>query len=297
MLGYVRTDTQELRVREYQYYRALYCGLCKRMGKCTGNCSRLSLSYDFVFLAAIRLSLTGEAPRIQAQRCFLHPLKKRPTAQQCDALDYCADASALLTYHKLADDRQDEHGLKKLRAVCLSPLFKRAYKKAKKRHPELDRQIQSSLSALSAYENREVTFFGADALAEQFGLLMQAVFSEGLAGKEARIAGAIGRAVGHWIYLADAADDFEEDRKKGRFNPYLLLFGDTLTDQDRETLRLGMTAQLCEAERAFLLIDQYPTAELKEILHNILDLGLPAATQRTTARKACRKKCKKRKGQ
>ena len=38
MLGYVKTDSQELRMREYQYYRALYCGLCHRMGKCTGNC-------------------------------------------------------------------------------------------------------------------------------------------------------------------------------------------------------------------------------------------------------------------
>ena len=43
MLGYIKTDTQELRVREHHYYRALYCGLCHRMGKCTGNCSRMTL--------------------------------------------------------------------------------------------------------------------------------------------------------------------------------------------------------------------------------------------------------------
>ena len=54
MLGYIRTSQGELRVREYEVYRALYCGLCKHMGKCTGQCSRMTLSYDFVFLAALR---------------------------------------------------------------------------------------------------------------------------------------------------------------------------------------------------------------------------------------------------
>ena len=113
MLGYVRTDRAELRVREDVFYRALYCGLCHRMGKCTGNCSRMTLNYDFVFLAAVRLSLTGEAPTVKKQRCFLHPFRSRPTVQACKSLDYCADASALLVYHKLLDDLHDEKGLKK----------------------------------------------------------------------------------------------------------------------------------------------------------------------------------------
>ena len=78
MLGYVRTDAQELRVREHQYYRALYCGLCHRMGKCTGQCSRMTLNYDFVFLAAVRLALTGEKPSVKKQRCVAHPFRSRP---------------------------------------------------------------------------------------------------------------------------------------------------------------------------------------------------------------------------
>ena len=284
MLGYVKTDTQELRVREHHFYRALYCGLCKRMGKCTGNCSRLTLNYDFVFLAAVRLAITGETPTLKKTRCLLHPFHKRPMVQKCEALDYCADASALLCYHKLTDDLCDERGAKKLRSALLRPFFSRAYKKAKKRHPALDLVISSHLAAISRYETGEVPFEGADALAEQFGLLMEAVFSEGLEGTEARICGAIGRAVGHWIYLVDAADDFAEDQKKKRFNPYLLLFGDTPTEADWEMLRLALTAQLCEAEKAYLLIDRYPAPELREILANILYLGLPATALRVTAK-------------
>ena len=284
MLGYVKTQTSELRVREHTYYRALYCGLCKRMGKCTGNCSRMTLSYDFVFLAALRLSLTGEVPTLKKQRCLLHPFHKRPTVQACDALDFCADASALLSYHKLTDDLCDERGLKKLRAALARPFLSGAYRKAKRRHPALDGVIATHLGEIAGFESGARAFEGADAIAEQFGMLMEAVFSEGLTDTNARIAGTVGRSVGRWIYLVDAADDFDEDRKKGRFNPYRKLFGDELTDADRETLRVALTVHLLDADRAFALIDTYPAPELKEILANILYLGLPATAARVTGK-------------
>ena len=292
MLGYVRTDRAELRVREDVFYRALYCGLCHRMGKCTGNCSRMTLNYDFVFLAAVRLSLTGEVPTVKKQRCFLHPFRSRPTVQACKSLDYCADASALLVYHKLLDDLHDEKGLKKARAVLVRPWMLSAYRRAKRRYPALDAAIKEHLQKLSQYEAETTAFGGADELAAQFGRLMEAVFAEGLEGSEARIAAVLGRATGHWIYLIDAADDFEEDRKRGRFNPYLRLFGTAPTEADWENLRLALTALLCEAEKGFALIDSYPVPELKEILSNILYLGLPSTAKRITQKNTCAH-CKK----
>jgi len=279
MLGYVRPNTEELRVREHQFYRALYCGLCKRMGKCTGNCSRMTLSYDFVFLAALRLSLTGEAVTIKRERCLVHPLRRRPVAGKCAALDYCADASALLVYGKLLDDLHDERGMKKLRAALSRPFLASAYRRARKRHPELAHQINEHLEALSGYE-ADPNAASADLLAEEFGRVMGAVFAEGLEGPRVRIAESMGRALGHWLYLVDAADDFDEDRKHHRFNPYLRLFGDAPTPNDWENLRSALIAHLCDAERGLLLIDNYPAPELREILSNILYLGLPQAADR-----------------
>ena len=112
---------------------------------------------------------------------------------------------------------------------------------------------------------------------------MEAVFSDGLEGTAQRLAKTIGKSVGHWIYLVDAADDFAQDRKRGRFNPYLRLFGETPSAADWENLRLSLTAQLCDAERAYLLIDPYPAPELREILANILYLGMPAVAARVTS--------------
>ena len=282
MFGYIKTDRSELRVREYEYYRALYCGLCHRMGKCTGHCSRLSLSYDFVFLAAVRLSLTGERVELKKQRCFLHPFRPRLTAQKCEALDFCADASALLVYHKLADDLHDERGLKKWRARLSRPFFRRGFKRAKKRHPALEQAVANALASLAADEARGDAPCGAELPASRFGELMEAVLSEGLDGPNARIAAVIGRAIGRWIYLVDAADDFEKDRKRGRFNPYLHVFGERPDPQDVENLRLALTAHLCDAEQGIDLIEAYPHPELKEIIANILYLGLPQTATAVT---------------
>ncbi len=275
MLGYVRAHAPELRVREHECYRALYCGLCKSMGKCTGQCSRMTLSYDFVFLAAVRIALNKETLTVKRERCIAHWIHPRKVVKSSPALSYCADASALLTYQKLLDDLADEKGGKRLRAMLARPFLHGAYRKARRRHPELDQKIALHLSHLHEYESTPQSFPSADRPASYFGDLMQDVFAEGLSDTDARLAGTVGRAVGRWIYLLDAADDFEEDCKKGRFNPYRAVFGDTLSQEERETIRLSLIAHLGEAEKAFLLIECDENPDVYEILANVLYLGLP----------------------
>ena len=296
MFGYVRVNAQELRVREYECYRALYCGLCKNMGKCTGQCSRLSLSYDFVFLAAVRMKLSGEVVKAEKIRCLLHPFKKKQAVLKSDALAYCAHASALLSYHKLRDDQADEKGFKKLRAILARPLFCRAYKKAKKKYPSLDQKIAEELSALSAIEQDSSAPPSADAPAACFGRLMEAVFCEGLEGTDARIAGTIGRYVGHWIYLTDAADDYPEDCKKNRFNPYRRIFDAEPTEADWKGIQNALTLTLEKAEQAYLLIDRHPQSEINEILDNLFYLGMPSAVEKLILRNSAQKEQQTMKG-
>ena len=280
MLGYIRTDSPELRLRDGECYRAIYCGLCRQMGKCTGQCSRLSLSYDFAFLAVFRMSLTNEKMELQKKRCLVHPFKKRNMAIDSPSLAYCADASAILTYHKCRDDVNDEKGFKKLRALVASGFFSRAYRRAKRRHPTLDSTVSSLLQKLRAYEKDTTAPPSADAPASIFGNLMASVLSEGLEGVEARIAKTFGRAIGHWIYLIDAADDYRDDLKSGSFNPFIRLFGNEMTEDNAKSIAISLKRYLADAEGAFLLIDNFPTPEMREILCNILYLGLPKVADR-----------------
>ena len=280
MLGYIRTDSPELRLRDSECYRAIYCGLCRQMGKCTGQCSRLSLSYDFAFLAAFRMSLTNEKLGLQKKRCLVHPFKKRNMAIDSPALSYCADASAILTYHKCRDDMDDEKGLKKLRALVASGFFSRAYRRAKRRYPALDAAAHSLLKELHAYEQDATLPPSADAPAAIFGNLMALVLCEGLEGTEARIAKTFGRAIGHWIYLIDAVDDYRDDLKSGSFNPFVRLFGADMTEENAKSIAISLKRYLADAENAFLLIDTFPAPEVREILCNILYLGLPKVADR-----------------
>lgn len=280
MLGYIRTDTPELRVRDYECYRALYCGLCRQMGTCTGQCSRMTLSYDFVFLAAVRMALTGEVPKFHKKRCLVHPFKKRNSAFDSPTLDYCANASALLVYWKNRDDLADEKGLRKLRARLLSPVLFGAYRKAKKRFPDLDRSVQRRLTALADYEKDVAAHVGADEPAVLFGELLSDILSYGLEGANARIAASVGFAIGRWIYLVDAADDFESDLKKHRFNPYRSLFESGIGTAEAESVRAALIQLLSQAEAAYALLPPHPTEELRAIIDNILYLGLPKCADR-----------------
>ncbi len=280
MFGYVRVEKKELRLREYECYHALYCGLCHRMGKCTGQCSRMTLCYDFVLLSAVRMSLTGESFRIEKKRCLPHPFHKHPVAVEAPTLDYCADASALLSHHKLSDDCHDERGARRLVARVGRFLLGGGYRRAKKRHPELDRRIRESLDRMQAAEHDPTINGHADWMAEQFGDLMAAVCAAELGGSARRIAESIGRSLGRWIYYLDAADDYREDRKKGRYNPYLIGAEGPPAKEDWEAVRVAMNATLAECEKAFLLIDRYPTPELKEIIYNVFYLGLPGTADR-----------------
>ena len=281
MFGYIKVHAPRLRLCEWECYRAYYCGLCKTMGHCTGTCSRLSLSYDFVFLAAVRCSLTGEKPDTKKFRCMLHPFRRRLLVKRSPQLSYCADASALLLAAKIDDDLRDERGFRRLRAFFGRIFFHRAIRKAKKRHSELYEKISAHLVRLHEMEDDQ-TLASADAPAEVFGNLLADIFGEGLEGDKARIAAAIGNSVGRWVYLADAADDLEQDAKKARYNPLIRLYGKTLSPADWKALQTGLEATLVPARRAFELMDDFPAPELRELIANILYLGLPEMTEKLT---------------
>ena len=355
MFGYIRPKNAELKVRESEYYRAVYCGLCHAMRHVTGAFSRVTLSYDFVFLAIVRMGLIGEVPAFEQKRCFVHPTRKRPTACENETLRYCAGAAALLSYGKCRDDLHDETGLRRLGAWLLLPFLAHARRRALKKIAglsALEEQIAACLAEIAAIEaamaeNRRPKgtrpspdapsghphepaapspdapsgtphepaapsldtpsgtpyepamsspdtpsgtphepaapspddLPSADRPAAVCGRLLGAVLSFGLPEKERRIAAPIGRAIGHWIYLADAADDFDEDARRGRFNALRAVYGDDFDKARREQVRVAMIATLMEAEPALALVPFAEDPDAAGIVRNTFFLGLPAVAE------------------
>ncbi len=271
MFGYVKPWLPELRVREEATYRALYCGLCRTMKRTVGRLSTLSLSYDFVFFLICRLRAAGLSPTAVRRRCIAHPFRRRPMADAGEIGRLAARISALLTYDQIRDDLRDRGTKKRLRARLLLPIFASARRRAKL--PDLDAEFRRCLDALDALERAGDP--SADKAAETFGALLGCAFAYGLSGDDARILFEIGRHTGRFIYLADAAEDYADDRRRGNYNPLVLFHGGRdMTPQEKNALHTALLLELTALERAIALL---PTKrdDLSEITDNILYIGLP----------------------
>lgn len=281
MFGYIKPVAAELRVKEYEMYRALYCGLCESLGHNATCVSRLSLSYDFVFLALVRMSLAGESGRLERHRCLAHPTKKRSVLVGAEQLDYCAKLSAVLTYHKLRDDISDSRGFKRLGARLLIP-FASVMRRRAGLDKEAEKFIASKLATLSALEREGCA--SLDRAAEPFGELMAYVSAYGLekSSPKARIAQEIGRHIGRYIYIIDAVDDLADDIKTDSYNPFRRMYIDAAAElcRDAEKIRCALTMELRGVEAAVELIDFSAVYEYGELIRNIIYLGLPECTDR-----------------
>jgi hypothetical protein len=234
----------------------------------------MTLNYDFLFLAMLRIGMEKESVSFEQKRCLAHPFKKRNSMRQNPVLSYCANAAALLNYHKIMDDLSDEKGLKKMRAVLARPFVSRARKKALRAGlSELDTRIQQKLRELSELEAQKLA--SVDAPAEIFGELLADIVSYGLDGYDARIASTVGKGVGKWIYIIDALDDLSDDAKKNRYNPFLLLYGGMPEKESLASMETALKNELCSVESAIDLID-FENEIVQNIICNILYIGCPA---------------------
>lgn len=283
MFGYIKPFTPDLRVREQDYYRAIYCGLCRTQGRCTGCTSRLTLSYDMAFLAAVRLALTADeaCPTLTRRRCALHPLRKRSVMEENEALTLCACTSAMLSYHKCDDDVRDERGLRRLRARTARLLLAPMRRRAARRYPALDGAIANHMHRLSALEGQRIP--SVDTYASAFGDMMADVLSFSLVGESEFLARRIGWHLGRFVYILDAYDDLEEDQKKGRFNPFLLLYDNHPPQKGTpdNPIEIALLNELRSASDAVDLIDCRDLPNLEGLLANVLHLGLPLTVRQT----------------
>lgn len=270
MFGYVVPRQEELKVKEQTFYKSVYCGLCRQMGKRVCPESRMTLSYDMVFLALVRLYLTGEAMSFRLRRCGVSP-KKRPMMEGNEALSYAAAAGALLAYHNLADNVADSRGMKKTAYRALLGLARRMRRKAEL--TELDEIIHRHLVALSDEEKKDPP--SVDACADCFGKLLGEVFAYRLNGTTSRLAYDMGLHIGRWIYLIDAADDYRKDKKHGEFNP--------LPEPTTDRILCSLNMELTAAARAFDLMEESDRG-IRHIIENILYEGMPTRQETVLAR-------------
>ncbi len=264
MFGYIRISKGELKVKEYEFYKAVYCTLCKTMGREYSLLSRFTLSYDFTFLALLNMSLKDGCDAVEKKHCVFNPLKKCVFCKSDEDIKLPAAAAVILNYYKVLDNIQDEKGFKKLGFVLAKPFFKAPYKKAAKKYPQIDELVADYITSQNKAEanpNCDLDT-AADPTAKMLsGLFM--LLSDGNSQK--RVLDRLGYCIGRYIYLIDAYCDLSDDIKHNSFNP--------LKSRENQKELISQQLYFCvnEACMAFELLD---IKKYKNILGNIIYLGL-----------------------
>ena len=274
MFGYVTVDRPSMRIREYDHYRAIYCGLCHSMGKCTGCLSRMTLSYDMTFFALMREAIAETHTEFEKKRCIRHPFRARQVAKYNGELEFSALASGILTTKKINDNINDEKGMKRLSAKVCRVLFGKMRRRSAALLPQVDTFVAKLLEKLKKVENEKTK--SVDIPADIFGELMSYLLSYGFEAEKKLVAEKIGHRIGRWVYMVDAIDDYSKDRKNGNYNPFVELYGGADFDEDNLiSITYMLEGELASADAAFDLLDTDGDINRREILKNILCLGMP----------------------
>ncbi len=285
MFGYVRPLKGELKVSEYERFRAVYCGLCHMLSRRYGFGARFLLSYDLAFYAAVADGLDGSAAP-EFRRCAASPFRKKCILCKGSGMELAADLTVLLGYKKLDDEVHDSGFFRGLGSRFLRLLLTPYYRKARRYRPELSEKVDEALAALGKLESERCD--SIDYPADAFARILSAAGEELEGERTARMFYHVGR----WIYIVDACDDLEEDIAARRYNPVAERFGLT-GPPDVET-----KAHL-EGTLGFSLDAAWEAArELKlgreaALVENTLRLGLYAVMEEVLAGRWKAKKSKR----
>lgn len=272
MYGYVRPLRGELRVREYDDFRAVYCGLCHSLKRSFGPAARFALSYDLTYLAML-LWEPGETCT-ELRRCPASPLGKKKCCCACRALDSAASVAVILARGKLADTMADEGFFRRL---CARPAYLAARSWARKANlPEYDAAVSRSLAELAELESSGCK--SIDMTADKFALCLSEAGKLAEDATRGRIISQILYHTGRVIYILDAYSDLAEDAAANRYNAVAARYLDDgiFNETEKEALRETLADSLALMAADFELL---PETKFTPILRNIITLGLPTTVQ------------------
>ena len=213
MFGYVRPVREELKCKDFDLYRATYCGLCRELRRKYGLLAPMFLNFDFTFLAL--LLWPAEQRFVPCRgRCHANPLARKEMCPADPALEAAADESIILTYWKLRDSARDDGPFSGLPARGLALLLAPAYRKAAVCRPEFDRTVRSCLEELTGLEAENCP--SIDRTADTFARILQAAAPPSEDRSRDRALEQLLYHLGRWIYLIDARDDLEDSLNLAR---------------------------------------------------------------------------------
>lgn len=261
MFGYIMINKAEMKFREFDVYHSFYCGICRDLKRKYGASGQIALSYDMTFLAILLTGLYEPETVAGSCKCAAHPFEKHETRNNIYT-EYAADMNALFACYKCRDDWKDE---KKFWKLVHGRMLEGKTGKLQEGYGEKLEKINLLMQRFSEAEQAGET--DIDTMAGLFGRVMAEIVTP----KEdewAENLRTFGFFLGKFIYLCDAYEDVEKDRKKGTFNPLKAKFERPGFEEECKTILMMMMSECC---REF---EKLPILENVEILRNILYSGV-----------------------
>lgn len=271
MFGYVTVYKPELKIKDYDVYKGVYCTLCKQMQKEYGFFSRFLLSYDAAFYVLYRMGVSDCSVKISNSHCSFSPYKKcLKIDSEEEIFKKAAAITVILSYFKLCDSISDSGFLKRTLCKLIRPYFKHICKKAEKKYPEVFSAVKQYMNAQAEAEKH---FKGVDSAADPTGNALGYILSDGDINSDSF---KIGYFLGRTVYLLDAFDDYEKDIKSNSFNPF--------KNTDNIIMDAGFAVNMSIGELAEY-INKTEFFKFRDIIYNIVFEGLPYKCKKIVMKK------------
>ena len=275
MFGYVSADTPYLYIKDDVLYKAMYCGLCKGIAQSCGHASRMGLSYDVTFLSVILHNIAGIDVQIEKSHCLTHCIRSRMMAETDELTRMLGALNTALVYYKFTDDIADGD---KGRGKRL--WFKKGFFRAKKRYPEVVKIVKENLAKQEETERSNTD--SVDRASDATGNIVKEISDLALGEKATVHTRNLFYLLGKWIYLIDALDDYDKDKKKGAYNPFVRCYGaeclrELIDGKHGESVKFVFHSIFYDMRENLSHIDFLFNRDLCD---NILLRGLPATTKR-----------------
>ena len=240
MFGYVTINKSELSEEEYNRFQSYYCGLCRVLKEKYRKRGQVVLAYDMTFLIVLLTSLYECDTKGAKIRCVPNGGKKHDVLIN-EITEYASDMNLALAYHKCLDNWKDDHSHSQ---YLMAKMLEDSYQEVRQRYPRqceaMERELreiarlekpaaQTVLDSGICWKERAINHIltapkegdaDIDSAANCFGRMTAEVFVY----KEdewKETLWSMGFSLGKFIYLMDAYDDLEKDRKKGNYNPLI----------------------------------------------------------------------------
>lgn len=216
MFGTIVCNKRELSKEEQGKYQGVYCGLCRALKNRYGQVERITLNYDMTFLALFLNGLYEEIENESTIHCPVHPFREQIVFQN-KYIDYAADMTILLAYYKCRDDWEDE---KKHSSNFYKHFLEKDMQGIEKAYPRQATCVKENLNRLSMLEKSNTAL--PDEVVNCSGRMLSEIFvyKEDYWSDSLR---KFGYELGRFIYLMDAALDYEKDKKTSNYNPLFVM--------------------------------------------------------------------------